>query len=94
LHILEFYGKFISSKDLIFDIGANIGEPTAVFAQLARKVVAVEPVTASFLKLTEHANEKVFPLHCALSDYHGSGFIHTCAAAPTRLVLHLFRFRG
>lgn len=35
--------QFISDRDLIFDVGANIGEYTEVFAKVAGRVVAVEP---------------------------------------------------
>jgi FkbM family methyltransferase len=37
------YRNFISPHDLVFDIGANVGEKTAVFLSLGARVVAVEP---------------------------------------------------
>jgi FkbM family methyltransferase len=39
----SFYSQFISGDDLVFDIGANVGEYTEVFAGLGARVVAVEP---------------------------------------------------
>ena len=39
----EFYAQFISKSDVVFDIGANVGNRLPVFSELARRVVAVEP---------------------------------------------------
>ena len=38
-----FYSQFISKDNLCFDIGANVGNRTSVFAALKAKVIAVEP---------------------------------------------------
>jgi FkbM family methyltransferase len=40
---MRFYGSFIASGDLVFDVGANIGERSDVFLALGASVVAVEP---------------------------------------------------
>jgi FkbM family methyltransferase len=40
---LQFYGRFISDGDLVFDVGANIGERSDVFLALGAVVVAIEP---------------------------------------------------
>ncbi|PCJ63923.1 MAG: methyltransferase [Bacteroidetes bacterium] len=40
----KFYSQFIEKNDLCFDVGANIGNRTAVFLGLGAKVVAVEPL--------------------------------------------------
>src|SRR3954451_22519767 len=39
----RFYGQFISTGDLVFDVGAHVGKRTAVFLALGARVVAVEP---------------------------------------------------
>lgn len=39
----KFYSQFISSGDLVFDIGANLGSYADIFASLGALVVAVEP---------------------------------------------------
>ncbi len=39
----EFYRNFINTGDLCFDIGANLGNKTAVFLDIGAKVVSVEP---------------------------------------------------
>lgn len=39
----EFYSKFISKGDLVFDVGANIGNRVEIFLALGARVVAIEP---------------------------------------------------
>ena len=39
----ELYGRFISPGDLVFDIGANLGQKSEVFLELGARVVGVEP---------------------------------------------------
>jgi FkbM family methyltransferase len=39
----HFYSQFISTEDLVFDIGANLGSYADIFASLGAKVVALEP---------------------------------------------------
>ena len=39
----SFYSQFVSTGDLVFDIGANIGRYTETFLGLGARVVAVEP---------------------------------------------------
>lgn len=39
----KFYSKFIKNGDLVFDIGANIGNRTKIFLKLDAHVVAAEP---------------------------------------------------
>ena len=39
----KFYEQFIKPGDLVFDIGANVGNRTNVFLELGARVVAVEP---------------------------------------------------
>lgn len=40
---MEFYSQFIGPQDTVFDVGANLGNRTKIFAKLAAKVVAIEP---------------------------------------------------
>jgi FkbM family methyltransferase len=40
---VAFYQQFIKKDDLVFDIGANVGNRVEVFLALGAKVVAVEP---------------------------------------------------
>src|SRR6266850_6899667 len=41
----EFYSTIIGRDDLVFDVGANVGQRAAIFSELARTVVAFEPQT-------------------------------------------------
>ncbi len=41
--MLQFYGQFIHSGDLCFDIGANVGNRVKLFLKLQAPVVALEP---------------------------------------------------
>jgi len=38
-----FYSRVIKRSDLVFDVGANIGQRSEIFSQLARSVIAIEP---------------------------------------------------
>jgi len=40
------YGRFVRPGDLVFDIGAHVGDRIAVFRRLGARVVAVEPQPA------------------------------------------------
>jgi protein-L-isoaspartate O-methyltransferase len=44
------YRQFVKPGDLVFDIGAHVGDRVAAFRRLGARVVAVEPQPA--LKLT------------------------------------------
>jgi FkbM family methyltransferase len=39
----EFYGRLFNQRDLVFDVGANLGNRSKVFLELGAKVVAFEP---------------------------------------------------
>ena len=41
--MLDFYSQFISPGELVFDVGANIGNRTKIFLKLGVEVVAIEP---------------------------------------------------
>ncbi len=42
----RFYGGFVRAGDLVFDVGAHVGDRTAAFRRLGARVVAVEPQPA------------------------------------------------
>jgi len=44
--MLRLYAQFVQRGDLVFDIGAHVGDRTAVFRRLGARVVAVEPQPA------------------------------------------------
>jgi FkbM family methyltransferase len=47
----EFYRKLIGENDLCFDVGANIGDISAVLLQLGARVVAIDPQPAAMREL-------------------------------------------
>jgi membrane glycosyltransferase len=44
--MVSLYGAFVKSGDLVFDVGAHVGDRVAVFRKLGARVVAVEPQPA------------------------------------------------
>ena len=40
---LAFYGQFISSGDLVFDIGTNLGQKSEIFLANGARVISLEP---------------------------------------------------
>jgi FkbM family methyltransferase len=46
------YGRFVHPGDLVFDIGAHVGDRIAAFRRLGARVVAVEPQPALIRTLT------------------------------------------
>jgi FkbM family methyltransferase len=69
-----FYAQFVSPGDLVFDIGANLGNRTETFLALGARVVAVEPQAeiAQHLRARWAGNPDLTVLECALSDRAGS----------------------
>ncbi len=52
----KLYGQFITKGNLCFDVGANVGNRTALFQELGANVVMIEPQKECY-----HALEKRFP---------------------------------
>lgn len=67
------YGQFIRPMDLVFDVGAHIGEHAAHFLALGAKVVAVEPLPACHdtLRALAHRHPSLFVVPAALGDVPG-----------------------
>ena len=40
---LKFYSKFIKNRDIVFDVGANVGSRTKIFLNLGADVISYEP---------------------------------------------------
>jgi FkbM family methyltransferase len=63
-----------SEKSVVFDIGANIGDKSAIFRKYAQKVVAVEPDAGGYSKLVSrffHAR-KVLVVNAAVGSKPGN----------------------
>ncbi|MBZ5684381.1 MAG: FkbM family methyltransferase [Acidobacteriia bacterium] len=71
------YRQFMGMNDLVFDIGANAGNRTKVFAQLSKQVIAVEPQPSCVKSLQAQfsANPKIRVVPKALGAREGSAEI-------------------
>src|SRR6187401_1215698 len=74
----EFYSHLIHSGDIVFDIGANVGQRSEVFASLAKKVVALEPqpFCLRHLKSRFLFTNKVFIEPYAVDSKEGTAVLH------------------
>lgn len=69
---LDFYSQFINTGNLVFDIGANVGDKTDLFLKLGAKVVAVEPQESCWRVLKRRFNKNVYIEPVALAGKRGS----------------------
>ncbi len=71
--MISFYGQFIHSGDLCFDVGANLGSRVDVFLACGARVVAVEPQDncVRYLRLKYGKNRNVILMHEGLGDTEG-----------------------
>lgn len=78
----KFYKTFVNKGDLVFDVGANVGNRTSVFLDLGAKVVAIEPQShcAEMLKHKFGRDPRLTIIQKALGQNEGIGVIHTCGA--------------
>ena len=79
------YGQFVRPGDLVFDIGAHVGDRTAVFQRLGARVVAVEPQPAlvKILKLLYGRDPAVTIEAAALGRRSGSVALRLNPDNPT-----------
>jgi FkbM family methyltransferase len=70
----EFYATVIQPGDLVFDVGANVGQRAEIFGQLAKTVVAIEPQPncVRHLKSRFRFNRHVIIQEVALGDKPGA----------------------
>ena len=74
-----FYGALFNAGELVFDVGANMGNRSKVFRKLGARVVAFEPqdYCADFLEAA-FAGDRNFNLaRLALSESAGEMILHT-----------------
>jgi FkbM family methyltransferase len=57
---VKFYSTFLTANDLVFDVGANLGNRVAAFLKIDAKVVAVEPQTNCHQYLKSKFGSKIF----------------------------------
>src|SRR5579884_4065088 len=80
-----FYGRLVRRGDLVFDIGAHVGDRVLAFRRLGCRVVALEPQPAlvSTLRLIYGRSPAVEIIHAAVSDRPGAIKLRLNRANPT-----------
>jgi FkbM family methyltransferase len=77
-----FYGQFFQEGDLVFDVGANLGEYSEILAGEGARVVAVEPNTAFRTRLQAFAREAdIRPVFAAIGAEPGTAVLNVCSQA-------------
>jgi FkbM family methyltransferase len=75
----NFYRQFFAPKDLVFDVGANIGEYADIFASAGATVVAVEPNPVCCQQIYKLAGRRPIRVECcAVSDQVGTVELQVC----------------
>jgi len=78
----ELYAPFVRQGDLVFDVGANVGNYSEVFTELGARVVAVEPNPRCCENLRRLARAR--PVHveeCAVGDAPGKANLRVCESS-------------
>lgn len=71
---LAFYKQLFSPGDIVFDVGANVGDKAAIFLQAGAKVIAVEPQESCWRILTRRfgqQKDRVVIVTSALGEKEG-----------------------
>jgi FkbM family methyltransferase len=79
------YGQFVKPGDLVFDVGAHLGNRTRAFAALGCRVVAVEPQphVARVLRRLVGGRSQVQVVECAVSRAPGRVTLAISERTPT-----------
>ncbi len=79
------YAGFVTRGDLVFDIGAHVGDRIASFRRLGARVVAVEPQPGAMraLRLIHGRDGDVTLLQAAVGAESGEITLHVNSANPT-----------
>lgn len=79
------YAPFVGPGDLVFDVGAHVGDRTAAFSALGARVVALEPqpLPARWLERTLARRRGVTVLRRAAGPEAGTARLAVSAAHPT-----------
>lgn len=83
--MIGLYRQFMRPGDLVFDIGAHVGDRIGAFRALGATVVALEPQPAAFrwLKLRYGWDRRVTLIKAAASEATGTVPLHVNIANPT-----------
>lgn len=82
--MIKHYRQFIKSGDLVFDVGANLGERSKVFRAIGAKVIAIEPTSycSNYLKKLFKNDSNVVVVPKALGEKEGTGEINVNEKLP------------
>lgn len=77
-----FYSRFIRPNDLVFDVGANLGNRTKVFLRLGARVIAFEPQDecCAVLRRAFAGNSRVTVKQTALGSVDGTAEMYVGSA--------------
>lgn len=83
--VRRFYAQFVSKGDLVFDVGANMGDRAKVFLELGAKVVCVEPLVqcVEHLRKLFGSDERVTIVDKALGEKECTSSLMVCDDAHT-----------
>lgn len=79
---LKFYSGFVKTGDLVFDVGANVGDRIDVFLQIGAKIVAVEPQEYCINILKHRFGSKISIVNAGLCEEESEREIHISSALP------------
>jgi FkbM family methyltransferase len=80
------YGQFVNAGDLVFDIGAHVGDRTVAFTALGATVVAVEPnphIMRWLPILAAHKKDRIIFLAAAVGSQPGTADLALSYCTPT-----------
>jgi FkbM family methyltransferase len=86
-NLRRFYSEFVASGDLVFDIGANVGEHSAALLALGARVVSVEPQDACAQRLRRRFGAAVVTVQAAVSSEPGTATLLLNALSNERATL-------
>ncbi|MET8118176.1 FkbM family methyltransferase [Micromonospora sp. NPDC005189] len=81
----DFYSRFVTSGDLVFDIGSHVGDHIGSFRRLGARVVAVEPqpLCLRALRAIYGGDDQVTLVQAACGAVAGSVRFHVNSTNPT-----------
>jgi FkbM family methyltransferase len=74
--LADFYSEFVDESDLVFDIGANLGNRIRAFLELKARVIAIEPQQSLFPYLNFVFGKKVALEQVAVGSTSGNRTIY------------------
>jgi len=79
------YAQFVGDGDLVFDVGAHLGDRSVAFASLGARVVAVEPqpAVAAWLRRLVRGNDRITVRTEALGAKSGRARLSVSRRHPT-----------